>query len=193
MVFPVVVYRCESWTIEKAEHRRVDAFKLWRSLLRVTWTARRANQSILKEINSEYTLERLMLKLKLQYFDHLMQRASSEYSGLISLRIDWFDLFAFQGTLKRHHVSKASVLHCSAFFIVQLSHPYMTTGKTIALTICILVSKVMSLLFNMLSRLVIAFLPGSKHLLISWLQPLSVVSLSSELSILRMVMRILTL
>ena len=97
-------------------------------------------------------------------------RASSEYSGLISLRIDWFDLFAFQGTLKRHHVSKASVLHCSAFFIVQLSHPYMTTGKTIALTICTLVSKVMSLLFNMLSRLVIAFLPGSKHLLIPWLQ-----------------------
>ena len=95
---------------------------------------------------------------------------SNEYSGLTSLRIDWFDLFAFQGTLKRHHVSKASVLHCSAFFIVQLSHPYMTTGKTIALTICTLVSKVMSLLFNMLSRLVIAFLPGSKHLLIPWLQ-----------------------
>ena len=77
-------------------------------------------------------------------------RASSEYSGLISLRIDWFDLFAFQGTLKRHHVSKASVLHCSAFFIVQLSHPYMTTGKTIALTICTFVEKMMSLLFNTL-------------------------------------------
>ena len=88
---------------------------------------------------------------------------SSEYSGLISLRIDWFDLFGFQRTLKRHHSSKASILHCSAFFIVQLSHPYMTTGKTIALTRPTFVSKVMSLLFNMLSRLVITFLPRSKE------------------------------
>ena len=98
---------------------------------------------------------------------------SNEYSGLISFRIDWFDLLAVQGTLKsllQYHSSKGSVLQCSAFFIVQHSHPYMTTGKTIALTRQTFVSKVMSLLFNMLSRLVITFLPRSKRLLISWLQ-----------------------
>ena len=96
---------------------------------------------------------------------------SNEYSGLIFFRMDWFDL-AVQETLKsllQHHSSKASILRCSAFFIVQLSHPYMTTGKTIALTRWTFVGKVMSLLFNMLSRLVIAFLLRSKHLLISWL------------------------
>ena len=98
---------------------------------------------------------------------------SNEYSGLISIRIDRFDLLAVQGTLKsllQHHSSKASILRHSAFFIVQLSHPYMTTGKTIALTRQTFVGKVMSLLFNTLSRLVIAFLPRNKHLLISWLQ-----------------------
>ena len=98
---------------------------------------------------------------------------SNEYSGLIPFRIDWLDLLAVQGTLKsllQHHSSKASILWFSAFFIVQLLHPYITTWKTIALTRCTFVSKVMSLLFNMLSRLVIAFLPRSKHLLISWLQ-----------------------
>ena len=98
---------------------------------------------------------------------------SSERSGLISFRMDWLDLLAVQGTLKRllqHHSSKASILRRSAFFIVQLSHPYMTSGKTIALTRRTFVDKVMSLLFNMLSRLVINFLPRSKHLLISWLQ-----------------------
>ena len=97
---------------------------------------------------------------------------SNEYSELISFRIDWFDLLAVQGTLKsflQHHSSKASVLRCSAFFTVQLSHPYMTTGKTIALTRRTYVDKVMSLLFNMLSKLVITFLPRGKHLLISWL------------------------
>ena len=95
---------------------------------------------------------------------------SSEYSGLISFRIDWSDLLAVQGTLKsllQHHNSKASVLQCSAFFIVQFSHPYMTTGKTIVLTIWTFVGKMMSLLLNMLSRFVIAFLPRSKRLLIS--------------------------
>ena len=95
---------------------------------------------------------------------------SSEYSGLISFRMDWLDLLAVQGTLKsllHYHSSKASILQYSAFFIVQLSHPYMTTGKTIALTRWTFVSKVMSLLFNMLSRLVITFLPKSKCLLIS--------------------------
>ena len=99
--------------------------------------------------------------------------ASNEYSGLISFRIDWFDLLAVQGTLKsllQHHSSKASILQCLAFFIVQLSHPYMTSGKIIALTRWTFVSKVMSLLFNILSRLVIAFLPRSKCLLILWLE-----------------------
>ena len=94
---------------------------------------------------------------------------SSEYSGLISFRIDWLDFLAVQGTLKsllQHYSSKASVLQCSAFFIVQLSHPYMTTGKTIALTRWTFVGKIMSLLFNMLCRFVIAFLPRNKHLLL---------------------------
>ena len=98
---------------------------------------------------------------------------SNEYSGLISFRIDWFDLLAVQGTLKnllQHHSSKVSVLWHSAFFVAQLAHPYMTTGKTIALTRWTFFSKIMSLLFNMLCRFVIAFLPRSKCLLISWLQ-----------------------
>ena len=98
---------------------------------------------------------------------------SNEYSGLISFRMDWLDLLAVQRTLKsllQHHSSKASILSCSAFYIVQLSHPYMTTEKTIALTRWTFVGKVMSLHFNKQSRLVIAFLPRSKHLLISWLQ-----------------------
>ena len=97
---------------------------------------------------------------------------SNEYSALISFRMNWLDLLAVQGALKsllQHHSSKALILECSAFFMVQLSHPYMTTGKTIALTIWTFVGKIMSLLFSMLSRLVIAFLPRSKHLLISWL------------------------
>ena len=105
---------------------------------------------------------------------------SNEYSELISFRMDWLDLLAVQGTLKsllQHHSSKASILQCTSFFIVQLSHPYMTTGKTIALTRQNFVGKIMSLLFNMLSRLVIAFLPRSKGLLISWLQSPSAVIL----------------
>ena len=99
-------------------------------------------------------------------------RPYNEYSRLISFRMDWLDLLADQGTLKsllQHHSSKASIFRHSAFFTVQLSHPYMTTGKTIALTRQTFVGKVMSLIFNMLSRLVITFLPRSKHLLISWL------------------------
>ena len=109
--------------------------------------------------------------------------SSNEYSGLISFNIDRFDLLAVQGTLKsllQHHSLKASILQRSAFFIVQLSHPYMTTGKTIALTRCTFFGKVMSLLFNMLSRLVIAFLPRSKCLLISWLQSPSAVILEPK-------------
>ena len=98
---------------------------------------------------------------------------SNEYSGLISFRMDWLDLLSVQGTLKsplQHHSSKASILQHSAFFMVQLSHPYMTTGKTIALTRWTFVGKAMSLLLNMFSRLVITFLQRSKHLFISWLQ-----------------------
>ena len=103
---------------------------------------------------------------------------SNEHPGLIFFRMDWLGLLAVQGTLKsllQHNSSKASILRCSAFFIVQLSHPYMTTGKTIALTRRTFVGKVMSLLFNMLSRLVIAFVPRNKHLLILWLQSPSAV------------------
>ena len=108
---------------------------------------------------------------------------AKEHPGLISFRMDWLDLLAVQGTLKnllQHHSSKSSILRCSAFFTVQLSHPYMTTGKTIALTKRTFVGKVMSLLFNMLSRLVITFLPRSKCLLISWLQSPSAVILEPQ-------------
>ena len=108
---------------------------------------------------------------------------SNEYSGLISFRVDWFDLLALQGALKsllQHHSSKTSMLQHSAFFIVQLSHLYMTTGKTITLTRRTFVGKVMSLLFNMLSRFAIAFLPRSKCLLISWLQSPSAVILEPK-------------
>ena len=105
---------------------------------------------------------------------------SNEHRGLISFMMDWLDRLAVQGTLKsllQHHSSKASILQHSAFFTIQLSHPYMTTGKTIALTRRTFVGKIMSLLLNMLSRLVITFLPRSKHLLISWLQSPSAVIL----------------
>ena len=107
---------------------------------------------------------------------------TNEHPGLISFRMDWLDLLTVQGTLKsplQHHSSKASILQCSAFFIVQLSHPYRTTGKTTAWTRRTFVGKVMSLLLNMLSRLVITFLPRSKHLLISWIQSPSAVILES--------------
>ena len=189
--------------------------------MRVPWTARRSNQFILKDISPQCSLEGLMLKLKLQYFGHLMPSShlilyhpllilpsifpsirvfsnesvlrirwpmyfsfsfsispSNEYSGLISFKMDWFDPLAVQETLKsllQHHSSKASIFQRAAFFIVQLSHPYMTTGKTIALTRWTFVGKVMSLLLNMLYRLVIIFFPRSKCLLISWLQSPSAV------------------
>ena len=113
----------------------------------------------------------------------LQHQPSNEHRGLISLRMDWLDLLAFQGTLKRllqHHSSKPSILLRSAFFIVQLSHPYMTPGKAIALTIQIFVSKLMALLFNMLSRLVKTFLSRSKSLLISWLWSPSAVILEPQ-------------
>ena len=108
---------------------------------------------------------------------------SNEYSGLISFKMDWLDLLALQGTLKRlfqHHSSKASILRCSAFFIVQLSHPYMITGRTIALIRWTFLGKVMPMVFNMLSRLVITFLPRSKCLLGSWLQLPSAVILEPQ-------------
>ena len=108
---------------------------------------------------------------------------SNEHPRLISFRMDWLDLLALRGTLKsllQHHSSKASILQCSAFFTVQLSHPYMTTGKTIAFTGRTFVGKVMSLLLNILSRLVITFLPGSKCLLISWLKSPSTVILALQ-------------
>ena len=114
-----------------------------------------------------------------------LQHQSYEYSGLISFRIDWFDLLAVQGSLKsllQHHSSKASILWHSAFFIVQFSHPHMTTGKTIALTRRTFVGKVMSLLLNMLSGLVITFLPRSKRLLISWQHSPSAVILEDKSS-----------
>ena len=122
---------------------------------------------------------------------------SNKYSELISFRLDWLDLLAVQGTLKsllQHHSSKASILQRSAFFIIQLSHPYMTTGKTIALTRRTFVDKVMSLLFNMLSRLIITFLPKSKRLLIFSSQPLAIIILlyiSMDLPVLNISYRIL--
>ena len=113
----------------------------------------------------------------------LQHQSSNEHPGLISFRMDWLDLLAVQVTLKsllQHHSSKASILRRSAFFTVQLSHPYVTTGKTVALTRRTFVGKVMSLLFNMLSRLVITLLPRSKRLLISWLQSPSAVILKHQ-------------
>ena len=167
------MYGHESWTIWSRLSARIDDFKMWywRRPLRVPWTARRSNQSILKEINPEYSLEGLMLKLKLQYFGHLMQRADSVEKTLMVGKIEgkgeggqsirasasasvlpmniqgWFplgltDLISLQSKrLLQHHSLKASILQCSAFFIVQLSHPYMTTGKTIALALGYLLAK----------------------------------------------------
>ena len=137
------MYGCESWTVKKVECQRIDAFELWcwRRLLRVPWTARRPKQSILKEISPGCSLEGMMLKRKLQCFGHLMQRVDSVDKSLI-----------------------LSLLYGPA---LTSRHDYW---KTIALTRWTFVGKVMSLLFNMLSGLVITFLPRSKHLLISWLQ-----------------------
>ena len=134
----------------------------------------------IRVFSSESTLR--MRQLKSWSFS-LSISLSNEHPGLVSFRMDWLDLLAVQGTLKsllQHHSLKASILWRSAFFTVQLSHPYMTTGKTITLTRWTFVGKVISLLFNMLSRLVITFLPRSKHLLISWLQSPSAVILSPK-------------
>ena len=125
----------------------------------------------------------LVLHIRWPKYWSFSTNPSNEHSRLISFRINWLDLLAVQGTLKsllQHHSSKASILPCSAFFMVQLSHPYMTTGKTLILTRQTFFSKVMSLLFSMLSRFVIVFLPRSKHLWISWLQSLSAVILEPK-------------
>ena len=125
----------------------------------------------------------LVLRIRWPKYWSFSTSPSNEYSGLISFRIDWFDLLAVQETLKsllQHHSSKTSVIQHSAFFMVQFSHPCMTAGKTIALTILTFVGKGMSLLFNMLSRFVIAFLPRSKHPLISWLHSPSTVILKPK-------------
>ena len=134
------------------------------------------HQGLFKWVNSLHELAKV-----LEF--HLQHQPSSEHPGLISFRIDRLDLLAIQGTLKsllQHHSSEASIFRPLAFFTVQLSHPYMTTGKTIALTRRTFIGKVMSLLLNMLSRLVITFLPGSKHLLISWLQSRSAMILEPQ-------------
>ena len=177
MVFPVIVYGCESWTIKKAEHWKIDVFELsyWRRLSRVPWTAKRSNLSS----SSPYAFDLSSIRVfsdesalfirwpKYGRFSFSIS-PSNEHPARISFKMDWLDLLAVQGTLKsllkKHHSSKASILRCSAFFTVQISHSYMTTGKTIALTRWTFVGKVMSLLLNMLSRLVITFLPRSKHL-----------------------------
>ena len=134
------------------------------------------HQGLLKWVSSLHQVAKV-LEFQLQH------QSSNEHSGLISFSMDWLDLLAVQGTLKslfQHHSSKASILVCSDFFILQLSHPYMTTGKTIALTKWTFVGIVMSLIFNMLSSLVITFLPRSKRLLISWLQSSSAVILEPQ-------------
>ena len=134
------------------------------------------HQSLFQSVNSSHEVAEV-LEFQLQH------QSFNEHTGLISLRMDWLDLLAVQGTLKsllQHHSSKGSILRCSAFFAVQLSHPYMTTGKTRALTRWTFVGKVMSLLLNTLSRFVITFFPRSKRLLISWLQSLSALILEPK-------------
>ena len=156
MIFPVVMYGYKSWTIKKAEHGKIDAFELWswRRLLRVPWTARRSKKSILKEISPKYSLEELMLKLKLQYFGHLMLRTDSmdmHLSKLQELVMDR-DLLQSMGSQRVGHD-----------WATELNWTHILDYETvIALTWWTFVGKVMSLLFNMLSSLVIGFLPRSK-------------------------------
>ena len=139
--------------------------------------------SIFPSIRVFYSKSALLMRWPKYWSFSFNISPSNEYSGLISFRMDWLDLLAVQGTLKsllQHHSSRASILQCSAFFMVQLSHPYVTARETIALTRRTFVGKVMSLLLNKLSRLVITFLPRSKRLLISWLQSPSAVILEPK-------------
>ena len=140
------------------------------------------HQGLFKWVSSLHQVAKV-LKFQLHHLPSFLPSPSSEHPGLISFRMEWLDLLAVQRTLKsllQHHNSKASILQCSAFFTVQLSHPYVTTGKTIALTRRTFVGKVMTLLLNMLCRLVITFLPRSKRVLISWLQSPSAVILEPK-------------
>ena len=180
------------WT---AAHQPSLSFAISQGLLKlmsIEWAMHASNHLVLCRplllLPSIFTSIRvfsneLTLPIRWPNYWRLSISPSNEYLGLISFRTDWFDLLAVQGTLKsllQHHSSKASILRHSAFFMVQLSHPYMTTGKTKALTRWTFVGKVMSLLFNMLSRLVIAFFPRSKRLLVSWLQSPSAVILEPK-------------
>ena len=168
MVFLAVTCGCESWTIKKAEWRRIDAFECgvgedsWES-----WgSSPSLPPSIFPSIRVFSTVSALPIRWPKYWSFSFSISPSNEYSGLISFRIDWFDILAGQGTLKsllHHHSLKASFLWRSAFFMVQLSHPYTTLGKTIDLTRWNFLGKVMSLLFNTLSRFVIAFIPRRKH------------------------------
>ena len=188
MVLPVVMYGPESRTLKKAECRKIDAFELWcwRRLLRLPSTVRRSSQSMLKEISPEHSLEGQMLKLKLQYFGRIGWCEELTHLKRSQCWGNWRweekgttedEMVGWLHRLNGHESEEApgvgdgqeglvccSHWGCSAFFIVQLSHPYMTTGKTIALTRQTFVGKVMSLLFNMLPSLIIAFLPRNSRL-----------------------------
>ena len=197
MLFYLIVYYCCSCSVTKSCPTLCDlmdcgmpGFSVHQQLPELTQThVHRVGDAILCHLHlfPPSVIPRIRVfsnesVLRLRSFS-LSISPSNEYLGLISLRMDWLVLLAVQGTLKhlfQHHSSKASILQCSAFFMVQLSHLYMTTRKTTALTRWTFVGKIMSLLFNMLSRLVIAFLPRSKRLLISWLQSPSTVILEPK-------------
>ena len=179
--------KCLFWCLEYIQFSTVQSLSCVQLFVTPCTAANQASfsitnsQSLLKLMSIESVIPSKHLILLSP--SPLIFSLSNEHPGLISFRMDWLDFSAVQGTLKsllQHHSSKASILWCSAFFIVQLSHPYMIIGKTIALTRWTFVGKIMSLLFNMLSRLVITFLPRSKRLLISWLQSPSAVILEPK-------------